>query len=228
MIHRTLLILTLLLVFFTHSAAAQDPEPGIRVVANPDFVVYLLPGGTLEYWEVVSSKGYLVGSTPPGWRNDRLGRVKLHVVERGDGTVVELWSVGNGFYEAYLFRNGALFGSGQFRGEHAPFGPGILISGGTPTTSGATTTTTTTTTTVTTTTTTNVASTSILTSSGDSGARRFATGAYNPTTRTYLIAPGDTLFGIARRFGVNVYTLQYTNGITNWNLIFAGQALKIP
>ncbi|MCL4879259.1 MAG: hypothetical protein KJ064_21560 [Anaerolineae bacterium] len=57
---------------------------------------------------------------------------------------------------------GALFGSGQFQGEHA--------------------------------------------SSGDGGVRRYATGTYNPA---------------ARRFGVNVYTLQYTNGIVNRNVVIS-------
>lgn len=46
--------------------------------------------------------------------------------------------------------------------------------------------------------------------------RRNAAGSYTP--RAYAI---DTLLGIARRFGANVYTLQYTNGIVNWNVVIS-------
>jgi len=44
----------------------------------------------------------------------------------------------------------------------------------------------------------------------------------------YTIVPGDTLLGIARRYGVNVYTLATRNNIFNLNLIFAGHVLCIP
>jgi LysM repeat protein len=44
----------------------------------------------------------------------------------------------------------------------------------------------------------------------------------------YTVHAGDTLAGIAFRFGVNLYTLAAANHITNLNLIFAGQVLFIP
>ena len=44
----------------------------------------------------------------------------------------------------------------------------------------------------------------------------------------YTVRPGDTLSGIARSFGVTTSALAICNGITNWNLIFVGQILKIP
>ncbi len=44
----------------------------------------------------------------------------------------------------------------------------------------------------------------------------------------YTIVFGDTLLGIARRFGVNVFTLAARNNIFNLNLIFAGRVLCIP
>ncbi len=40
-------------------------------------------------------------------------------------------------------------------------------------------------------------------------------------TQSYLILPGDTLFGISLRFGVDVTTLATRNHIANINLIFA-------
>lgn len=45
---------------------------------------------------------------------------------------------------------------------------------------------------------------------------------------TYIVVPGDTLLGISRRYGVNVWTLAQRNNIFNLNLIFAGQRLCIP
>lgn len=54
-------------------------------------------------------------------------------------------------------------------------------------------------------------------------------------TQTYLIQPGDTLSGIAVRYGATPATLDavmqaiaHANGITNENLIFVGQVLTIP
>lgn len=44
----------------------------------------------------------------------------------------------------------------------------------------------------------------------------------------YVIQPGDTLFRIARRYGVNMYTLAQHNNIRNINLIYAGQTIYIP
>lgn len=44
----------------------------------------------------------------------------------------------------------------------------------------------------------------------------------------YTVLPGDTLFRIALRNGLTVADLAEANGITNPNLIFAGQQLIIP
>lgn len=50
-----------------------------------------------------------------------------------------------------------------------------------------------------------------------------------PTGLTYMVAPGDTLFGIAQRFGVSVEVLLQLNpGITNPDLIRPGQILCVP
>lgn len=46
--------------------------------------------------------------------------------------------------------------------------------------------------------------------------------------RTHVVQPGETLFRIALRYGVDMYTLARVNGIVNLNLIFAGQVLIIP
>jgi putative chitinase len=52
------------------------------------------------------------------------------------------------------------------------------------------------------------------------------TGAGNVTR--YTVRLGDTLSGIARRFGVTVAALAQANHITNINRIYAGQVLIIP
>lgn len=49
-----------------------------------------------------------------------------------------------------------------------------------------------------------------------------------PSGQVYVVQRGDTLFRIARRFGVNLYTLAAANGITNVNRIYVGQRLVIP
>lgn len=45
--------------------------------------------------------------------------------------------------------------------------------------------------------------------------------------RTYTVQSGDTLSGIAKRFGTTVDSLVKKNGIKNPNLIYPGQVLKI-
>lgn len=49
-----------------------------------------------------------------------------------------------------------------------------------------------------------------------------------PSGQTYVVRLGDTLFEIARRFGVSVEALVRANGITNPALIRPGQVLMIP
>jgi peptidoglycan-N-acetylglucosamine deacetylase len=47
-------------------------------------------------------------------------------------------------------------------------------------------------------------------------------------SNTYVVQSGNTLWGISSRFGVKVLDLAALNNITNINLIYPGQILKIP
>src|SRR5699024_3735779 len=47
------------------------------------------------------------------------------------------------------------------------------------------------------------------------------------STRTYKVKSGDTLSGIAQRFGTTTKKLQNLNGIKNPNKIYAGQTFKV-
>lgn len=49
-----------------------------------------------------------------------------------------------------------------------------------------------------------------------------------PQNNIYVVRYGDTLAGIARYLGVNLYALAQANGIYNLNRIYAGQVLVIP
>jgi LysM repeat protein len=49
-----------------------------------------------------------------------------------------------------------------------------------------------------------------------------------PAPRTYQVQPGDTLSGIAARFGTTVQELVELNGIADPSLIFPGQVLTLP
>ena len=46
--------------------------------------------------------------------------------------------------------------------------------------------------------------------------------------QVYVVRHGDTLSGIARRFGVSAYALARVNKLQNPNLIYVGQRLVIP
>lgn len=55
--------------------------------------------------------------------------------------------------------------------------------------------------------------------------------AYGPSPglwRIYIVQPGDTLSGIAWRFGTTVWAIAQANGIWNPHLIYIGQRLYIP
>ena len=45
---------------------------------------------------------------------------------------------------------------------------------------------------------------------------------------THIVQPGDTLYSIARRYGLDVWTLANANGIVNPHHIYVGQRLTIP
>ena len=49
----------------------------------------------------------------------------------------------------------------------------------------------------------------------------------SPATNTYTVRSGDTLFSIAAKFGTSYQTLASLNGISNPNLIYVGQVLRV-
>jgi LysM repeat protein len=49
-----------------------------------------------------------------------------------------------------------------------------------------------------------------------------------PTGNVHVVQPGETLYSIARRYGVSVWAMARANGIANLNYIYAGQRLTIP
>ena len=49
-----------------------------------------------------------------------------------------------------------------------------------------------------------------------------------PSQATYTVRPGDTLSGIASRYGTTWQELQRINGIADANRIFPGQVIKLP
>lgn len=49
-----------------------------------------------------------------------------------------------------------------------------------------------------------------------------------PGYRTHIVQPGENLFRISLRYGVNMYTLAALNGIYDISRIYAGQVLLIP
>lgn len=49
-----------------------------------------------------------------------------------------------------------------------------------------------------------------------------------PGGTTYTVLPGDNLFRIALKFGKSMQAIAAANGVSNYNLIYLGQVLKIP
>ncbi len=49
-----------------------------------------------------------------------------------------------------------------------------------------------------------------------------------PAWCSYVVRPGDTLYGLARRFGTSVWQLASINHIANINLIRSGRILLVP
>ena len=48
------------------------------------------------------------------------------------------------------------------------------------------------------------------------------------TAQRHVVAAGENLFRISLRYGVTLDALMRANGITNPNLIYVGQVLRIP
>jgi LysM repeat protein len=53
-------------------------------------------------------------------------------------------------------------------------------------------------------------------------------GGIGHTATVHMVQSGETLYSIANRYGVSVWAIARANGITNPNLIYAGQRLAIP
>ena len=49
-----------------------------------------------------------------------------------------------------------------------------------------------------------------------------------PSGKTYTVQRGDTLSGIARKFGTTVTVLAQLNNIKDVNKIYVGQVLRLP
>jgi LysM repeat protein len=49
-----------------------------------------------------------------------------------------------------------------------------------------------------------------------------------PRISTYVVEPGDTLSGIARRLGTDIPSLVEVNGLANPNMLSIGQVLRLP
>ncbi|MDQ3248703.1 MAG: LysM peptidoglycan-binding domain-containing protein [Chloroflexota bacterium] len=62
----------------------------------------------------------------------------------------------------------------------------------------------------------------------DAGGVRYAGEEPSNGEVTYVVRGGDTLYSIARRFNVSVTSIMQLNNISNANLIYVGQRLRIP
>lgn len=69
--------------------------------------------------------------------------------------------------------------------------------------------------------------TDVSTSNGGSASNNSNMSAESGSTSTYTVKSGDTLSGIAAKYGMSTSTLASLNGITNTNLIYVGQVLKV-
>ncbi len=58
--------------------------------------------------------------------------------------------------------------------------------------------------------------------------QRLVIPAQQPTGKAHIVQRGETLTGIAWRYGLNPWTIARANGITNLNHIYVGQRLVIP
>jgi LysM repeat protein len=56
---------------------------------------------------------------------------------------------------------------------------------------------------------------------------KHARGYYDPDSDTYVVAPGDDLFEISKRFGTTVEAIEQANGLYS-SKIKAGAAIQIP
>ncbi|MGX8904690.1 LysM peptidoglycan-binding domain-containing protein [Streptomyces netropsis] len=70
-------------------------------------------------------------------------------------------------------------------------------------------------------------STTTYTTKPDDTLEQVAWSGPTPPAATYTVRPGDTLSGIAARYGTTVAKLAAANGITNPDLIYADQTIKI-
>ncbi len=50
----------------------------------------------------------------------------------------------------------------------------------------------------------------------------------SPGDKWYVVQPGDTLSGIAQRFGVSLVSLARANGLSTRSFVYVGQRLRIP
>ncbi|MCK4315229.1 MAG: LysM peptidoglycan-binding domain-containing protein, partial [Anaerolineae bacterium] len=55
-----------------------------------------------------------------------------------------------------------------------------------------------------------------------------ASAAPSESCPVHVVQRGETLYSIARRYGVDMWTIARANGITNPNRIYVGQRLAIP
>jgi hypothetical protein len=218
------LVMSMLLVGIPTSAQEPyDPEAElgiVRLIGTPEFVVSLLPDGALHYYAIRrNSSGFLVGVTPPGWRNDTLSPRLVDRVSRATLTA-ELYNQGGGMYQAILYFEGSVVEQGEFAGA-GPVGSGVIVRADNrtaqtipfPNTAPAS----------------NLSP--VITTFGpfgarDNGASARASGSFDGTF--YTVAPGDNLYRIALRFNTTFAVLMSLNNIPNPNLIYAGQRIRIP